>query len=250
MKKILLILTAVVLVAVAGAFGYLYLSLNSLVKKAVETVGPKITRTDVKLASAVLLPLSGSGSLNGLVIGNPEGFGKSYAIKVGSISISVDRDSLFSDTIIINEILIKRTSITLEGTLQGNNLGKLMQNIKSYDSGSKPSTEKKQTSSSSPSSSRKFLVKRVLVTGTELNVAASALGQSVSQSLPLGVLHLENLGSDGSGISAAAISQQILTPLINSAIRQGINILAKQGIKQLEQQGAGQIQNALKGLFK
>jgi hypothetical protein len=249
MKKILLILTAVVLVAVAGAFGYLYLSLNSLVKKAVETVGPKITRTDVKLASAVLLPLSGSGSLNGLVIGNPEGFGKSYAIKVGSISISVDRDSLFSDTIIINEILIKKTSITLEGTLQGNNLGKLMQNIKSYDSGSKPSSEKKQTSSS-PSSSRKFLVKRVLVTGTELNVAASALGQSVSQSLPLGDLHLENLGSDGSGISAAAISQQILTPLINSAIRQGLTILSKQGLKQLEQQGAGQIQNALKGLFK
>jgi len=246
MKKILLILSAVVLVAVAGAFGYLYLSLNSLVKKAVETVGPKITRTDVKLASAVLLPLSGSGSLNGLVIGNPEGFGKSYAIKVGSISISVDRNSLFSDTIIINEILIKKTSITLEGTLQGNNLGKLMQNIKSYDTGSKPSSEKKQTSSAS----RKFIVKRVLVSGTELNVAASALGQSVSQSLPLGDLHLENLGSDGSGISAAAISQQILTPLINSAIRQGLTILSKQGLKQLEQQGAGQIQNALKGLFK
>lgn len=248
MKKILLILTAVVLVAVAGAFGYLYLSLNSLVKKAVETVGPKITRTDVKLASAVLLPLSGSGSLNGLVIGNPEGFGKSYAIKVGSISISVDRNSLFSDTIIINEILIKKTSITLEGTLQGNNLGKLMQNIKSYDTGSKPSSEKKQTSSSS--ASRKFIVKRVLVSGTELNVAASALGQSVSQSLPLGDLHLENLGSDGSGISPAAISQQILTPLINSAIRQGLTILSKQGLKQLEKQGAGQIQNALKGLFK
>ena len=246
MKKILLILTAVVLVAVAGAFGYLYLSLNSLVKKAVETVGPKITRTDVKLASAVLLPLSGSGSLNGLVIGNPEGFGKSYAIKVGSISISVDRNSLFSDTIIINEILIKKTSITLEGTLQGNNLGKLMQNIKSYDTGSKPSSEKKQTSYAS----RKFIVKRVLVSGTELNVAASALGQSVSQSLPLGDLHLENLGSDGSGISPAAISQQILTPLINSAIRQGLTILSKQGLKQLEQQGAGQIQNALRGLFK
>jgi uncharacterized protein involved in outer membrane biogenesis len=245
MKKILLILTAVVIVAVAGAFGYLYISLNALVKKAVETVGPKITRTDVTLGSALLLPLSGSGSLNGLVIGNPEGFGKSYALKVGSISLSVDKNTLLSDTIVINEILIKNASLTLEGTLRGNNLGKLMQNIKSYDSGSKSTTSKEKSSSS-----RKFIVRRVVVAGTQLNVAASALGQSVSQTLPLGDIHLENLGSDGSGISAADISQQILLPLINDAIKQGINILAKQGIKQLEQQGAGQIQNALKGLFK
>jgi len=244
MKKILLILTAIVLVAAAGAFGYLYISLNSLVKKAVETVGPKITRTDVKLDSALLLPFSGSGSLNGLVIGNPEGFGKSYALKVGSISINVDRNTLLSDTIVINEILINHASITLEGTLRGNNLGKLMQNIKSYDSGPKTPKETEK------SSSRKFIVKKVLVTGTQLNVAASALGQSVSQTLPLGDIHLQNLGSGGPGISAADVSQQILVPLINDAIMEGVNILSKQGLKQLEQQGVGGVQKALQGLFK
>jgi hypothetical protein len=244
MKKILLALVAIVLIVVAGSFGYLYLSLNSLVKKGVETIGPKVTRTDVTLDSAVLQPLSGSGTLNGLVISNPEGFGKGYALKIGIISINVDKNTLLSDTIVINEILISHASITLEGTLSGNNLTKLMQNIKSYDAGSKPNAQKEK------SSSRKFIVKRVLINGTQLNVAASALGQSVSQSLSLGDLHLENLGSAGSGITPADVAQQILIPLINDAIRQGIGILTKQGLNQLEQQGAGQLRNVLKGLFK
>jgi hypothetical protein len=244
MKKLLLILAALVVFVVVGSIGYLYLSLNSLVKKGVETIGPKITRTDVSLGSALLLPFSGSGSLKGLVIGNPEGFGKSYALKFGNISLNVDKKTLISDTIVINEISIDHASLALEGTLRGNNLGKLMQNIKSYDSGSKSPGEKKQASS------RKFIVKRVLITGTQLRVEASALGQSVSQSLPLGDIHLENLGSNGAGISAADVAQQILVPLINSAIREGISILSKQGLQQLEQQGVGGVQKALQGLFK
>jgi hypothetical protein len=44
----------VILVLLIGGLAYLYFSLNDLVKKAVETVGPQITRTDVRLASAYL----------------------------------------------------------------------------------------------------------------------------------------------------------------------------------------------------
>ena len=79
---------------------------------------------------------------------------------------------------------------------------------------------------------------------------ASALNQSVSQTISLGDIHLENLGSDGSGVSATDVSQQILVPLIDSAINGGLNVLAKQGLKQLEQQGVGGVQKALQGLFK
>ena len=246
MKKILLSAAAVILILLIGSLGYLYFSLNSLVKKAVETVGPTITKTDVRLASANLLPFSGSGKLSSFVIGNPEGFGKSYALKIESISINVDRNTLLSDTIVINVISISRAEIALEGSLRGNNLSKLMHNIKSSGSGSKSTTEK----GSGKSASQKFIVKKVLVTGTQLHVAASALNQSVSQTISLGDIHLENLGSDGSGVSATDVSQQILVPLIDSAINGGLNVLAKQGLKQLEQQGVGGVQKALQGLFK
>ena len=50
MKKFLLGAVALILLLLVGGVAYLYLSLNTLVKKAVETVGPAITRTDVTLA--------------------------------------------------------------------------------------------------------------------------------------------------------------------------------------------------------
>ena len=137
MKKILLASVAAILVLLIGALGYLYFSLNTLVKKAVETVGPQITKTDVRLASASLSPFSGSGRLNGFVVGNPEGFKGPYALKFGSIAVSVDKASLLKETIVVNSIVIRNPAIALIGTPFGNNLGKLLNNIQSGSSKSK-----------------------------------------------------------------------------------------------------------------
>ncbi len=92
MKRFFLLgAVALILLLLIGGVAYLYLSLNTLVKKAVETVGPTITKTNVSLASANLSPFSGSGKLSGFVIGNPEGFEGPYALKLGSIAVSVDK---------------------------------------------------------------------------------------------------------------------------------------------------------------
>lgn len=245
MKKILLSLLALILILAAGTFGYLYFSLNGLVKKAVETIGPKVTRTTVSLNSAVLSPLSGSGQLNGLTIDNPQGFSSSRAIRVGSIKFTMDKNSLLSKTILINEILIARPEITLEGTLSGNNLGELMKNIKSFGSEAK---SKKGEESSSERSSRRFIVKRILIESPRLTVAASALNQRIAQSLPLSTIELNDVGSDGSGISASDLACQIMTPLLTSAIKEGVGMIAKQGINILKHEGIDQLNKAVQGI--
>lgn len=239
MKKILLSLVAVVVVLFIGALGYLYFSLNSLVKKAVETVGPTITRTDVRLASARLSPFSGSGSLNGFVIGNPEGYKGPFALKLGSIAVSVDKETLLKDPIVVNSVIIRGPEIALIGTPSGNNLGKLMQNIQSSGSCSKTKEEKP----AKEASSKKFVIKEVVISGTKLHLAASALDQKVSQTLSVPDIRLQNIGTAGKGISARDVAMQIITPLINAAVKEGINSLAKQGLQQLQQQGAKQLGN-------
>jgi hypothetical protein len=244
MKKILFRTLAALAVLTIAAIGYLFLSLNSVVKKAVETVGPKVTGVDVRLGSALISPWSGSGKLSDLLIANPPGYPASTAIRVGSISVVVDKASLLADPIVINRIVIENPALNLEGTLQGSNLGKILDNVKSRTSSG--SREENPANGKT----RKFIVKEVVISGVNLHAAASALGQNVEQNLSLPTLRLQNIGSGGSGVSASELSEQILVPLLNSAIREGINILAKQGLKQLQQQGAGQIQNALKGLFK
>jgi len=256
MKKFLLGAVALILLLLVGGVAYLYLSLNTLVKKAVETVGPAITRTDVTLASASLSPFSGSGRLNGFVVGNPKGYSAPYALRLGSIAVSVDKESLLKDPIVVNSIEIRDPQLALIGTPGGTNLQEIMRNIKSYGaSKEKPATpaasaSTSATSESKKSESKKFLVKSVVISGAKVDVVLGAFGQSVNQSLTLPEIRLQNLGSNGQGLSASQLSEQILTPLINAAIDEGIKAATKQGLLQLQQNGNQQIGNFLKGLFK
>ena len=107
MKKIILIVAGVAVVVVIALVVVLTLSLDSLVKKGVETVGPQITKTEMKLEKASISILSGSGALHGFLIGNPEGYKTSSAIKVGEASLGVRPMSVLSDKIHITHVKVQ-----------------------------------------------------------------------------------------------------------------------------------------------
>ena len=74
MKKIIrLVLIAVVVLALLVVVG-VHFFLDGAIKRGVETIGPKLTKTQVTLNNVSLSLLSGSGKMKGLVVGNPEGF--------------------------------------------------------------------------------------------------------------------------------------------------------------------------------
>src|SRR2546428_4039062 len=112
MKKLISRGVVVLLVLLLVAVGVSIYFLGSIIKKGVETVGPQITRTELKLDSATLSLLSGSGKLNGLFVGNPPGFKTESAIKVGSVSVSVAPRSLFSDKIHVTQVNVQAPEIT------------------------------------------------------------------------------------------------------------------------------------------
>ncbi len=122
MKKwVLRIILVLVLLVVAG-LAAVFFNLNSIVKRGVETVGPQMTKVDVKLGSAALSPMNGNGELNKLFVGNPEGYKTPSAIEVGNLKVAVKLRSVFSDTIVVDEVNIQAPVITFEGGLGGNNL--------------------------------------------------------------------------------------------------------------------------------
>ena len=92
----------------------------SIVKKGVETVGPKLTKVDVKLGAAEISPFSGSGKLSKLFVGNPPDFKTPYAMQMDSIKVGVQTMSVFKDTIIVNEVDIESPEIQFDGGLSGN----------------------------------------------------------------------------------------------------------------------------------
>lgn len=95
-------IVAVVVVAVIVAFFHS----GDIIKAAVEEMGPKLTRAEVKLDKADLSITSGEAALSGLLIGNPSGFTTPHAFKLDNIAVKLDTSTVGTDTIVINEILI------------------------------------------------------------------------------------------------------------------------------------------------
>lgn len=202
---VILIVLAVLAVFLASFF------IGSIIKKGVETAGPTVTKVDVKLDGANLAFLSGNGALHGLVIGNPEGFKTPSALKVGIASIEVVPRSVFADKVIVRSIKVQSPEVTFEGSLQGNNLSKLLDNIKSATGSSQGGTTKP-----SESGGRRIEVDDLLVTGGKINLSMSLLG-GTAVSLPLPDIHLTDLGKNSEGLTTAELSERIMKELVASA---------------------------------
>ncbi len=253
MKKLIIRIAVGLVVLVVISLVVVFFSLNSIVKKGVETVGPKLTKVEMRLGGVKLSPLSGNGRLTELFVGNPEGYHTPSAIKVGDIKLGLQLSSVLSDTLVVEEVNIQAPEITFEGSLSGNNLSKILENLDAVTGGEKAA----KTGNPEPAakkSEKKFFVKDVLVKGGQIHVNITALGGK-SATLALPELHLQNIGTRENGVTAAELTKQILKPLLASvtkAVGENLANLGK-GAEEIGKGAAGEVDKAtkgLKGLFK
>ena len=118
----LVLIFMVVIVAVA-------LSLDSIIKRGVEKIGPQATQTQVTLRGAGAKIFSGRLELMGVFVGNPQGYKLPSAITVEDVSVSVKPATVFSPKLVVENITVKEPLITLEGGLKDNNLTKIEKNL-------------------------------------------------------------------------------------------------------------------------
>lgn len=243
MKKWMLrIVLASGVAAVLAVFAVFYF-LNDLVKGGVETVGPQLTRGEMRLAKANLSPFSGRAQLTGLFVGNPEGWKTESAIRVSDVTVVLDVKSALSDVVVIESIHIAAPEITYEGGLAGSNIGKILENIESIAGGSE------KASSSAPGSTKKFKVKDIQIQGAKVHLGAAGLGGK-TLTLPLADLRLQNIGTDGTGVTAAQLGRDILKPLLASVTKAAGEAATNVGgqLKDAAKGSTEQIDKAAKGI--
>lgn len=250
MKKWLVRIGIGIVVLLVAVLCVVFFSLNSVVKKGVELVGPQVTKTDVKLGAARISPFTGSGELSQFSIGNPEGFSTNHnAISVGSVKLGVKPASLFSDVVQVEEINVQAPEITLEGKLSGSNLGKIMENLKSGASSKAAAPAPAQAKSE-----KNVYIKDLVVSGGKVSFTLTTLGGN-GVTVPLPPIHIQNIGTPEKGISMADASRQVLQKILDESIKaasQGTTDVGK-GLKNAGSEAAGQAGKAvdsLKGLLK
>lgn len=177
MKKKLLKIVAVLAVLFVVTMVVVYFMLGSIIKKGVETVGPKLTKGDMTLGSASLSIL-GSGGIKNLEIGNPKNgdFTSPFAFKLGSASVKVKIGSIMSDKILIEEILIDGAEVCFEG-LTGSNHKKILENIEAFTG-----SEDKEPADKKEDSKKKIEISFFKMTNTKVHL--HLLGVTVPLSLP------------------------------------------------------------------
>ena len=207
---VLVVLTVVVVIGV-GLF------LDSIVKKGMETVGPKITQVSIKVDAVNLSLLNGSAKVKGFVIGNPEGYKTPQAIRIGSAAVGVNPLSVFSDKIVIRSVRVEAPEITFEGGLGGNNLSKIMDNVNAIAKNGGPASTN-TTAKAGNKPGRKIEVDDFLITGAMVHVTLTGLGGR-EMTLPLPDVHLTNLGKDGAGITATDLTRRVLGAITTATIK-------------------------------
>jgi hypothetical protein len=239
MKKIIKIL-GVLIVLLIVAVVCVFFFLGTIVKSGVEKAGPRVTKTDVKLSSATLSLFSGSGELKGFVVANPEGFKSPSIINVGTMSVEVEPRSVMSDKVVVHSVKVIAPEITLEGDLTGNNLSKLLDNIKGSSEKDKQTTNKKEKSSQ-----KKLQVDDFLISGAKVQATTSLLG-GASGAVTIPDIHLTNLGQGENGITAAELAEKVVSVLLQQtlqAVTQQAGNIGKTVTESIRGGGTGAVQN-------
>ena len=245
------------LIGVVGiiAVALVGLSLDALVKGGIETMGPRILGVPVMLEDVDITLPSGTtmqAGLTRLVVNNPEGYETAFAVSLPEVRVHVDWNSLLTDTVIVEEVLIIAPAVTFEWSLQGSNLGAIHENVK-RNTRSDPddnNREKAQSDEEGEEFDKSVHIKKVTVKNAIINVSFVG-GQSEVTQLPLPDLELRDIGNPSGGTTfsqaSAVIFEQIYDAIDKAVMKPGI--LLPQGVKQLGKSIGRMGKELLQGLF-
>jgi len=209
MKKKLYIVLGVIAGVILVVYLVLIFFVGSLVTTAVNRYGPQLAKTDVHLTEAHISPLSGEGSLDQLIVANPPGWSKNNAFSLKSIHVAVAPSTIFSDHVVIKEIVIDSPEILYETRVLTSNIGDIVKGLQ-HDQ-SRGTTDAKTKSGATI----KFEVDHLLVKGgtIKLSVAGAA---AVPLTMP--TIDLHDLGKDG-GITSTQLATLITETLLKTVVQ-------------------------------
>lgn len=197
-RKVLLSL--LVLLIVIGAGSYFYL--DSIVRRGIEVVGSNVLDTNVSVASVALSPLNDNGSITDLRIQNPEGFNAEYIFELGYVSVNLDLNSLLSDVIKIESVIIAQPVITYETRVTTDNVRALLANLPGGvgDPAPTPGAE---------GASKQLIIRELHILNPQLTLAAGGLSAPVQ----LPDIMLRDIGTEAEAATVAEALRVILSAL-------------------------------------
>jgi uncharacterized protein involved in outer membrane biogenesis len=212
-NKIILISVAVVAVLMIA----LMLSLGTIIKTAVTTAGPKLAGVPIQLAKVTVNPFGGLVHIKGLIIGNPQGFNTPSAMELGEFKVDLAMGSLFTDTIVIKQILIDAPQITYEKGLKSSNLSTLQENLAPKKEAAAPKTDAAPAPEKKKKAAKKVIIEDFQLNGAKVNMTITALGGK-KMTLPLPDIKMKDIGKNSGGASPAEVISEVFDSITKAVV--------------------------------
>lgn len=229
-------------VAIAAVAIYVFASLDDIVKTAVEKHGTEAMGTTVTLDSVEIDLGGATGTLNGLIVGNPEGFNRPSAFQLGRIAMSLSADQSSTEAIHIREARITAPSVTYEFGQSGTNIAAIRKNVDAYTASG---ADESAAEGDGDGPGTRFIIDDIYVEDGSVAVAGPGMGdRELSAALP--DIHLQDIGKDSDrGATPGEVASRLIDAIGQSAKR-AVGKLDLSGITGVLKQGDAQGLETLK----
>ena len=236
-KRIALVTVSVAILATATGLWWLSRNLDALAKEAIQNYGSAMAQAEVRVGAVQLSPTSGQGSIQNLIVANPQGFKTAHALEVGRIEVDLDIATATHDVIVLHQITIEAPDVFYEKGENLTNFDALMRNIAAYNPDAAPAK-------AGNNSGKKLIVDSLTIRGAKAHASAALLkGKTVDISLP--DITLKNIGRAQGGVTPGELGG-----IVANAIR--VRLVASFSFDRLVHSGGNLLEKAgatIKGWF-
>ncbi len=204
---------AVVAIILGVAAGILAMRLGTIIRTAVNTMGPTLVGVPVSVESVAVYPLRGQVRLQTLTIGNPEGYSSEYLFRLDAMRLDLILSDLFKGRTHFREIVIEGPHVWYERKLTRSNVGDLLEILEQLapeDAEAKPKTDKPK--------------RPVIIDRLQVHEGTVGIKMGVGMKLPLPGIDLKDIGKDG-----ALMPVQIVKLVIGNIFKGVLKVVAGAG---------------------
>lgn len=185
-----------------------------------EEVDPNAPLTLIAFEQLSLEPLKGLLHINELRISNPPDFSRRDLVNITEFRIDIDPDSIQSDTLLIEDILVARPRIRYERHIMIDNFKSLQREIEQatvrrQDMLQKKDKEHEVAAGENEEDKQKVIIEHILIDNGMVRAKLSALP---AIPVPLPDIELNDIGKKKGGTSAAEASTEVFDTFYESMV--------------------------------
>ncbi len=171
-KKTLIGLLAIVLGLVIVLLCIFFFWLGPTVKMVAQNIGSKALGTPLTISELRINPRHGTFHMSGFAVANPNDFGRTQAVSLESVDLSLDVGSIFSPTVLVHRIQIESPHFVYEQNLATDNISQFLKNLEAYMGGEAP--EKPQPRQDEPSDPKAIVIEQLEINDIQFHLANTA----------------------------------------------------------------------------